>query len=199
MVISMQFVVFLSFEFGCTLPKKKQTKKQKNKQTNNQKKEECILVGCILTAAVATTRCHYWGDLSNPPPSWGRPGGSAKPPIGCRDQSPLDTDPLYVDPPLPGCRPPSPWMQTPTPCEQNDTRFWKHYLPLRSVKKKWNYFSHESKIAFYCNSTLLSHGGIFEGRVNETVFIFAFAPRKHCLRCTNSIISVLILGISNYS
>ena len=23
------------------------------------------------------------------------------------------------------------------PCEQNDTRFWKHYLPLRSVKIDW--------------------------------------------------------------
>ena len=75
--------------------------------------QERIPVRCVLTNAVATTICQYRG--------LGRPSLDANAPVG---------------------RPPwmqIPWMQSnhpPTPSVDRmiDRRFWKHNLPLRSVK-----------------------------------------------------------------
>ena len=74
--------------------------------------QECIPVGCVPTAAVITTRCQYGG---------GRPLGRNMGP----DSRPLEGTWYQPD---------RKWRHTPP--GQNDTRFWKHYLPLRSVKMK---------------------------------------------------------------
>ena len=76
-------------------------------------KKECITVGCVPTAAVAAIRCQYWGLPT--PPRGDHPGRRSPSPWG-KNMVPNRK-----------------WHQTPL-CEQNDTRFWKHYLPLRSVK-----------------------------------------------------------------
>ena len=95
--------------------------------------------------------------MHTPYPCMQTPSMDADPP-GCRSPPPLNADPF---PPV--CRPPSPWMKTPSlwssdlwcmlgsqpprcwlcglwvmpvsqlPRYQNDTRFWKHYVPLWSV------------------------------------------------------------------
>ena len=70
-------------------------------------KQECIPVGCVPTATVAATRCHYWevGQIPlDADPPWSKPGGSA-------------------EPAPPRCRPPRPWTEW-----LADT-----CLPLRSV------------------------------------------------------------------
>ena len=72
-------------------------------------KQECIPVGCIPTAAVAASTCS--------------PSGST-PPSEDPQRPPWKLTPYEGT-----------WYQTgsPAPREQNDRRFWKHYLPLRSV------------------------------------------------------------------
>ena len=109
--------------------------------------QECIPVGCVPTTAVPATRCHYgWGGLPNSPPKADL-GGLPNPPLDAdllrQTQgdlpNPLDTNPLPLDPDLhspSGCRPPGyrpHGCRAPSPCGQNDTQYWKHYLPLQSV------------------------------------------------------------------
>ena len=74
--------------------------------------QECLLVGCVPTTAVAATRCHYgWGGLPNSP-SWGRLAGYAQPPpLGC---SPPEADPGGSTQP-PGYKPPPPGSRPPLP------------------------------------------------------------------------------------
>ena len=134
------------------------------KKTPKKQKQECIPVGCVLTAAVAAIRCHYWGVCPTPllPPEADPPLNAETNPPWMQTPFSLDADPLY-----PGCRPPPP-VNRRTQASENIT------FPCGRYKNGATFHT-KSKIAFYCNATHLSHGGIFEGRVNETVFIFAFA------------------------
>ena len=67
--------------------------------------QECIPVGYVPTAAMATPRCQYPGEISVQ-----------------REGLYPEGESLYG------------WQKGVwRPPEQNDTRFWKHYLPLQSV------------------------------------------------------------------
>ena len=74
-------------------------------QRESKSKQECIPVGCVPTAAVSAT-CSFRGFMMSLPVWSHVPSNRGLPPEG-------------VLPP-----PPTPWT---------DRRFWKHYLPLRSV------------------------------------------------------------------
>ena len=96
---------------------------QKCTECSNKYLQECTPVWCVPTAGVATTRCQYRG-LGRPPleaafPPW------RLPPF--RDRPSSEADPLQMQTPLRGRHHPSLWT---------DKRFWKHYLPLWSVKIK---------------------------------------------------------------
>ena len=84
-------------------------------------KKECIPVGCVPTAAVAATTCQYFG-VSVRGVSLLCRGGV------CPEGVSVQRGVLCPD----GGLCPEGGLHTPH-CERNDTLFWKHYLPLRSV------------------------------------------------------------------
>ena len=67
-------------------------------------KQKCITVGYVPTAAVAATRCQYMGGTHSH--------------LGADPSPRRNMDSTRQEATLP---------------EQNDKRFWKYYIPLRSV------------------------------------------------------------------
>ena len=70
---------------------------------NHNIKQECIPVGCTLTAAVATSRCQYQEGWVDPPfqmesPSRCRHPSDADPPFRCKPQLQMQTPASDVDP-----------------------------------------------------------------------------------------------------